>query len=82
MSSVSTRHLVEMRSAVSRTTSWGKVYAMSTRRVGPFPVRIRDVGVVYDLATHDIDLIRWLCGPVPVDALGHRSPWWTDRMRI
>ena len=41
----------------------GKVYAMSTRRVGPFPIRVSDVGVVFDLATHDIDLIRWLCGP-------------------
>ena len=29
-------------------------------RVGPFPPRIRDVGVVIDLATHDIDLIRYL----------------------
>lgn len=41
----------------------GGIYAMSTRRVGPFPTRISDVGVVLDLATHDIDLIRWLCGP-------------------
>ncbi len=26
-------------------------------------MRISDVGVVFDLATHDIDLISWLCGP-------------------
>ena len=54
--------LIEMRRRLQKG-ELGKVYAMSTRRVGPFPVRISDVGVVYDLATHDIDVIRWLCGP-------------------
>lgn len=29
-------------------------------RIGPFPPRIKDVGVIIDLATHDIDLIRYL----------------------
>ena len=33
---------------------------MATRRQGPFPNRIADVGVVKDLATHDIDLTRWV----------------------
>jgi len=54
--------LIEMRRRL-QANELGKVYAMSTRRVGPFPVRVRDVGVVFDLATHDIDVIRWLCGP-------------------
>jgi predicted dehydrogenase len=40
----------------------GDVFMISTERVGPFPARIRDVGVVKDLATHDIDLIQWLGG--------------------
>ncbi|MBT9146912.1 MAG: scyllo-inositol 2-dehydrogenase (NAD(+)) [Syntrophomonadaceae bacterium] len=31
-------------------------------RIGPFPPRVKDVGVVIDLATHDIDLIRYLTG--------------------
>jgi UDP-N-acetylglucosamine 3-dehydrogenase len=31
-----------------------------TRRQGPFPARIADVGVVKDLATHDIDLTAWV----------------------
>ena len=35
---------------------------MATRRQGPFPQRIRDVGVVMDLATHDIDLTQWVTG--------------------
>lgn len=54
--------LIEMRRRL-QADELGQVYAMSTRRVGPFPVRVSDVGVVFDLATHDIDLIRWLCGP-------------------
>ena len=40
----------------------GQVFLISTERVGPFPDRIRDVGVVMDLATHDLDLVRWLGG--------------------
>lgn len=38
----------------------GQVFQISTRRQGPFPSRIADVGVVKDLATHDIDLTSWL----------------------
>lgn len=38
----------------------GEVYQIATRRQGPFPNRIGDVGVVKDLATHDIDLTAWL----------------------
>ena len=38
----------------------GEVYQIVTRRQGPFPNRIADVGVVKDLATHDIDLTGWV----------------------
>jgi len=38
----------------------GTVYQVATRRQGPFPARIADVGVVKDLATHDIDLTAWV----------------------
>lgn len=38
----------------------GDVYQIATRRQGPFPARIADVGVVKDLATHDIDLTAWI----------------------
>lgn len=38
----------------------GDVYQVATRRQGPFPQRIADVGVVLDLATHDIDLSSWV----------------------
>lgn len=40
----------------------GEIYQISTRRQGPFPSRIADVGVVKDLATHDIDLTAWVVG--------------------
>ena len=40
----------------------GDVFLVATERVGPFPDRVRDVGVVKDLATHDLDLVRWLGG--------------------
>ena len=38
----------------------GEIYQISTRRQGPFPARIADVGVIKDLATHDIDLTAWV----------------------
>jgi UDP-N-acetylglucosamine 3-dehydrogenase len=40
----------------------GKLYQVATSRQGPFPKRIQDVGVVKDLATHDIDLTSWITG--------------------
>ncbi|MBB3043526.1 Gfo/Idh/MocA family protein [Nocardioides soli] len=40
----------------------GEVYQITTSRQGPFPERINDVGVVKDLATHDVDLTPWLAG--------------------
>jgi predicted dehydrogenase len=40
----------------------GDIFQFSLRRQGPFPSRIADVGVIKDLATHDIDLASWLSG--------------------
>jgi UDP-N-acetylglucosamine 3-dehydrogenase len=40
----------------------GEVYQVATRRQGPFPHRIADVGVIKDLGTHDIDLTAWVTG--------------------
>jgi predicted dehydrogenase len=36
-----------------------KILSIGITRVGPFPPRMSNVGVVIDLAVHDIDLIRW-----------------------
>jgi predicted dehydrogenase len=41
------------------------VYAINSRRAGPFPARIRDVGVTVDLATHDVDILSWIAGERP-----------------
>ncbi len=38
----------------------GRIFQIFCRRAGPFPARIRDVGVVIDLAPHDVDNMRFL----------------------
>jgi UDP-N-acetylglucosamine 3-dehydrogenase len=38
----------------------GQVFQIATRRQSFTPSRISDVGVIHDLATHDIDLTRWI----------------------
>jgi predicted dehydrogenase len=38
----------------------GDVFLVATERIGPFPERVRDVGVVKDLATHDLDIVTWV----------------------
>lgn len=53
--------LREMRRRM-REGQLGQVFHVATERIGPFPARIRDVGVVKDLATHDLDLVGWLGG--------------------
>jgi len=40
----------------------GRVFQVVCRRIGPFPPRIRDVGVVVDLAPHDLDVMRFIIG--------------------
>ncbi|WP_322816661.1 Gfo/Idh/MocA family oxidoreductase [Chloroflexus sp.] len=40
----------------------GNLFQITSRRVGPFPGRIADVGVVIDLATHEIDILNYLIG--------------------
>jgi UDP-N-acetylglucosamine 3-dehydrogenase len=40
----------------------GRILQIHARRLGPFPPRIRDVGVVIDLATHDLDVMQHLIG--------------------
>jgi UDP-N-acetylglucosamine 3-dehydrogenase len=51
--------VVELR---RRLADAGELYQVTTQRCGPFPHRINDAGVVIDLATHDIDIMRHIVG--------------------
>lgn len=53
--------LQEMKSRLGND-ELGRVISITTERVGPFPHRVQDVGVVKDLATHDIDIATWIGG--------------------
>ena len=44
----------------------GRVYQITSRRIGPFPSRIKDVGVVIDLATHDLDIMHYLTDSIVI----------------
>jgi len=45
--------------AVKQALTGEDILSIAITRVGPFPPRMSNVGVVIDLAVHDIDLIRW-----------------------
>lgn len=40
----------------------GRVFQIDARRQSPFPARVKDVGVVIDLAVHDVDIMRYISG--------------------
>jgi UDP-N-acetylglucosamine 3-dehydrogenase len=45
--------------SIKRAITDQDILSIAITRVGPFPPRMSNVGVVIDLAVHDIDLIRW-----------------------
>jgi len=45
--------------AIKEAIQHEDILSIAITRVGPFPPRMSNVGVVIDLAVHDIDLIRW-----------------------
>jgi predicted dehydrogenase len=54
------------------------VFQVHARRLSPFPVRVGDAGVAFDLATHDLDLMCELAGravrvSAESDRKAHRS---------
>ncbi|NBB50556.1 Gfo/Idh/MocA family oxidoreductase [Rhizobium sp. CRIBSB] len=53
--------------AVKRAIAGEDVISIQITRVGPFPPRMGEVGVVIDLAVHDIDIIRHLTNSEIVD---------------
>jgi UDP-N-acetylglucosamine 3-dehydrogenase len=58
----------------------GQLYQVTTRRQGPYPHRIRDVGVVLDLATHDLDITAWVTGK-PLVSVSARTVSRSGRIR-
>lgn len=56
----------------------GDVFQIATSRQGPFPARIKDVGVVKDLATHDVDLAAWV-GGAPFSSVSARTAYKAGR---
>jgi len=44
----------------------GRIFQVKATRLGPFPARVRDVGVVVDLGPHDLDVMRYLVGSEPI----------------
>jgi UDP-N-acetylglucosamine 3-dehydrogenase len=55
-------HVERFNPAVESIKRWIRdqdILSIAITRVGPFPPRMSNVGVVIDLAVHDIDLIRW-----------------------
>jgi UDP-N-acetylglucosamine 3-dehydrogenase len=44
----------------------GAVYHVHTRRLSPFPDRSGMSGVALDVATHDIDVLRFVTGQLPI----------------
>ncbi|MBS3116485.1 Gfo/Idh/MocA family oxidoreductase [Candidatus Woesearchaeota archaeon] len=43
----------------------GEIYKIEVQRIGPFPGRMTDVGVIIDLSVHDIDIINYLTNMYP-----------------
>ena len=51
----------------------GQLLLISTRRVGPFVPRVMDIGIIVDIATHDIDVTRYIIGKEPVEVFTRAS---------
>jgi UDP-N-acetylglucosamine 3-dehydrogenase len=47
---------------IIKNNDLGKIVSISTRRVGPYNPKIRDVGVILDIGVHDLDIISYLYG--------------------
>ena len=45
----------------------GHIVSISAKRVGIRPPRIKDTGVIIDLAVHELDIIPYLFGAIPID---------------
>ncbi|MCL2776426.1 MAG: Gfo/Idh/MocA family oxidoreductase [Polyangiaceae bacterium] len=62
----------EVRRLVSER-ALGPIFQLHARRLSPFPPRISNVGVILDLATHDIDAMHFVTGSRVVRAYAETS---------
>lgn len=53
----------------------GQVFQIHSRRLSPFPQYVRDVGVVLDLATHELDILCYLLESEPETIFAKTSRW-------
>ena len=65
--------------AVKRAIAQDDIISIQVTRVGPFPPRMGEVGVVIDLAVHDIDIIRHLTGSEIVEVQPQLARTHADR---
>lgn len=68
--------------AVKKAIAGEELLSIAITRVGPFPPRMSNVGVVIDLAVHDIDLIRWFTGSDIVEVQPQTSSAMAEREDI
>src|SRR5215510_4363384 len=61
------RRIIPAVETVKEAIRGEEILSIAITRVGPFPPRMSNVGVVIDLAVHDIDLIRWFTDSEIVD---------------
>jgi predicted dehydrogenase len=53
--------VVELKKRIEKN-ELGKIYKVHCVRLSPFPQRVVDVGVIVDLAVHEIDILRYIIG--------------------
>lgn len=68
--------------AIKQAIASEDILSIAITRVGPFPPRMSNVGVVIDLAVHDIDLIRWFTESEIVEVQPQLSNTIADREDI
>ncbi len=54
-----------------QSKKFGDLISITSKRVSSYPPRVRDVGVILDLAIHDIDVMRYLVGTKVISVFSH-----------